>query len=344
MEFLTDYGLFLAKVLTLVLIPILAVVMTLLFVQRLREAHDGHLDVKFVNDKFETMGLVLEAATLPKQAFKKSLKELKQRRKQYEKARAKPGAEPRKRVFVIGFKGDIRASAVSSLREEITAILTVAAPQDEVFVRLESAGGVVHSYGLAASQLRRIRDRSINLTVAVDRIAASGGYMMACVADRIIAAPFAVVGSIGVIGQMPNFNRLLKEHHIDFEQHTAGEYKRTLTVLGENTDKDRQKFKMDLEDIHSLFKQFVSENRKQLDIDKVATGEYWYGRRAVALNLIDALQTSDDYLKQASETADVFEVRFVRKRPRAEKLIHSTLNAIAQRARIRQDFPADWHY
>ena len=213
---------------------------------------------------------------------------------------------------MIDFKGDIRATEVTSLREEITAILTVATTGDEVLVKLESAGGTVHGYGLAASQLKRIRDKGIHLTIAVDKVAASGGYMMACVAHKIIAAPFAIIGSVGVLAQMPNFNRLLKKHDIDFEEITAGKYKRTLTLFGENTDEDREKMREELADIHLLFKEFIHENRSQVDVEKIATGEHWHGKRALELKLVDELRTSDDYLSSSVNTADIFEIDYER--------------------------------
>jgi serine protease SohB len=209
---------------------------------------------------------------------------------------------------------------VSSLKEEITTVLTMAEPQDEVVIRLESGGGMVHSYGLASSQLERITRQHIPLTVCVDKVAASGGYMMACIANKIVAAPFAILGSIGVIGQAPNFNRLLKKHDIDYEMHTAGDYKRTLTLLGENTDKGRQKFIEELEDTHDLFKSFVKEFRPVVDIEKVATGEVWFGKRAIAVSLVDELNTSDDYLVKSAQTADVYEVSYVDKKSLPERL------------------------
>lgn len=215
-----------------------------------------------------------------------------------------------KRVFVLDFEGDMHASAVELLREEISAVLMIAEPQDEVVVRLESAGGLVHAYGLASSQLERIKRKGIPLTICVDEVAASGGYMMACLADKLIAAPFAIVGSIGVVAQMPNFNRLLKKHDIDFDVYTAGEFKRTLTMFGENTEKGREKFVEELEETHVLFKQFVSEYRSQLDIDKVATGEIWFGKQALEVELVDQLMTSDEYLLEACENADVFVVNY----------------------------------
>jgi serine protease SohB len=254
---------------------------------------------------------------LSKKEFKAKLKALKKEHK----AEAQGKAPPRRKLFVLNFHGDIRATEVAELREEITAVLTVATPEDEVLLRLESPGGIVHSYGLAASQLLRLRENKISLTVAVDKVAASGGYLMACVADRIIAAPFAVVGSVGVVSQLPNFNRLLRKNDIDFEQFTAGEYKRTVTLFGEITDKGREKFQQEIEEVHDLFKDFVRKHRSKMDIDKVATGEHWYGAQAVALNLIDELRTSDDYLLAASKTADLFEITYVTKKPLLAKLL-----------------------
>jgi serine protease SohB len=221
---------------------------------------------------------------------------------------------------VLEFDGDVHASDTENLREEISAVLPQIREGDEILVKLESPGGLVHGYGLAASQLQRIADAKIPLTIAVDKVAASGGYMMACVANNIIAAPFAVLGSIGVIAQLPNFNRLLKKHDIDIELLTAGEYKRTLTMLGENTDKGRQKFVEELEETHTLFKEFVGENRPMLDIAKVSTGEVWYGRKAIDVGLIDKLQTSDAFVQERLIDEDVYEVKFVHKKSWQEKM------------------------
>ena len=217
----------------------------------------------------------------------------------------------------------MRASAVASLREEVTAVLSIARPEDEVLVRLENAGGLVHEHGLAASQLMRVRERGIPLTVSVDKVAASGGYMMACVADRILAAPFAILGSIGVLAQIPNFHRLLDSHGIDFEQFKGGEYKRTVTMFGENTDADREKLRSDIEEIHDIFKSFVTEQRSGLDIETVATGEHWLGRRAKDLGLCDTLVTSDDYLLEANERAELVGVRFVAPKRLSARLAQS---------------------
>ena len=208
---------------------------------------------------------------------------------------------------------------VEALRREITTILTTATKEDEVLVRLSSPGGVVHGYGLAASQLDRIKDHGIRLTIAVDMVAASGGYMMACVADKILAAPFSIIGSIGAVMQIPNFHRFLKKHNIDFEQLTAGEFKRTLSLFGENTSKGREKVQEDLEDIHHLFKEFIRHHRPQVDLEKVATGEHWFGTRALELNLVDELITSDDYLFNAKEKADIYLIRFATKKSFGDK-------------------------
>ena len=255
-----------------------------------------------------------------------------------------PDGVRRKRLFVLEFEGDIKASATDNLREEITAILRQVRDGDEMLLKLESPGGLVHGYGLAASQLQRVRAAGVPLTIAVDKVAASGGYMMACVADRIIAAPFAVIGSIGVLAQLPNFHRLLKKNDIDFELLTAGEFKRTLTVFGENTDKGREKFVEELEETHSLFKAFVRENRPSLDIDKVATGEVWYGQTAIDEGLIDELSTSDAFVQALIADRDVFEIKLVQKKNWQEKLGVAAQGAL-ERAflRVWQRARADKH-
>ncbi len=225
------------------------------------------------------------------------------------------------KIYVIDFKGDVQASAVENLREEITLILATAkAGKDRVVVRLESPGGMVHGYGLAAAQLVRLRDAGFHLTICVDKVAASGGYMMACIANEIITAPFAIVGSIGVVAQVPNFNRLLKEHNVDFELYTAGEYKRTVTMFGENTPEGKAKFEQELQQTHALFKHFVEKYRPKLNVEKVATGEHWYGQDALDLNLVDELKTSDEYLLSALPQHDVYVISTRRKPTLGEKL------------------------
>ncbi|MCI5103876.1 MAG: protease SohB [Algiphilus sp.] len=257
-------------------------------------------------------------------------------RRQYKDEAKAPGGQPaRPRLFVLDFEGDLRASAVTSLREEITALLQVAGSGDEIVVRLESPGGMVHSYGLAASQLARIRKRGIRLTVVVDKVAASGGYMMACVADRIIAAPFAIIGSIGVVLQMPNFHRFLKGKDIDFELLTAGEHKRTLTLFGENSEPARAKAMEELEDTHTLFKAFIGQHRPQLDVDRVANGEHWFGSRALDLGLVDELLTSDDYLLQRMETHDVFQLYQHRPKPLMQRIADRMSSALQLAALFR---------
>ncbi|HRD49682.1 MAG TPA: protease SohB [Candidatus Contendobacter sp.] len=323
MEFLSEYGMFLAKTATLVVAMLVVVGGIVALARRGDGDSRGRLDIRHLNRDYDDMAMALKSAALPKKAFKQAQKE----HKAHEKQR---GKTERRRMFVLNFHGDLRAAAVASLREEVTAVLTVAQPEDEVMVRLESAGGMVHAYGLAAAQLLRIRDRQVKLTVAVDKVAASGGYLMACVADRIIAAPFAILGSIGVIAQLPNFNRLLKKHDIDYEQFMAGEFKRTVTLFGENTDKGRHKFQEEIEITHTLFKDFVKTHRPQLDLDQVATGEYWYGTKALDCRLADELRTSDDYLLQASAAADLYEVIYTGKKPWLARLLAHSGEALGR--------------
>jgi len=316
-EFFLEYGLFLAKTLTLV-VAIIAVMLSLFIMAgRQQAAKKETLEVKKINRKYDDMARAMNAAMLHKDNLKQYLKNEKARLKEGKGKKAEPA---QKHIYVLNFHGDIRASAVASLREEITAILTVAGEKDEVFLRLESGGGVVHGYGLAASQLMRLREKNIPLTVSVDKVAASGGYMMACVANRIIAAPFAIIGSIGVIAQVPNFNKVLKKHDVEFEQFTAGEFKRTVTMFGENTEEAKAKFREEIEDIHVLFKDFIVQHRPNVDIVKVSTGESWPGTRALERNLVDELKTSDDFLLENSRHAEIYEIKYVSKKSVMEKL------------------------
>ncbi|WP_172587731.1 protease SohB [Shewanella xiamenensis] len=330
MEFLYEYCMFLAKAVTIV-VAIVAVIIVVLASTVKHKSDKGELRITNLSEELEELKHSLKEELLTKKQFKAYEKQL----KADEKAKEKAAEEDRKgKVFVIDFKGSIDAAEVASLREEISAILTIAEKGDEVIVNVESGGGMVHGYGLASSQLDRLRQAEIPLTICVDKVAASGGYMMACVANKIYAAPFAIVGSIGVVAQLPNFNRLLKKHEIDYEQHTAGDFKRTLTVFGENTDEGRQKFQQELEETHELFKAFVTKYRPQLDLAKVATGEHWYGQQAIELGLIDAISTSDDVLMQLAGERTVYKLRYQVRKKLADKIAHGaslSVNAIFNR-------------
>ena len=347
MDFLFEYLMFLGQVVTLV-IAILIIMSSLVGLSGRHQGGDqGQLVIRKLNDRVRELRFTMEnhllTADEAKRQHKSESKSEKADAKKAAKASklaAKQKPDQKKatvtetdidttvaavsaseasqvvsklegqkdRTFVIHFDGDTAASGVDFLSVEISAVLTMAGPGDEVVVCLESPGGMVHSYGLAASQMMRIRNKGIPLTAIVDRVAASGGYLMAAVANRILAAPFAVIGSIGVVAQIPNLHRLLKKNDVDVEVLTAGKYKRTLTLLGENTEEGREKFREELEDVHALFQEFVAENRPELDIEAVATGEAWYGKRALELKLVDGLATSDEYLIELCETRDVFEV------------------------------------
>ncbi|MGF6589859.1 protease SohB [Pseudomonas sp. 2835] len=315
MEFLAEYASFLAKTATLV-IAILIVLSAIAGLRgKGRRKGGGQLQVNKLNEFYKDLRERLESSLLDKA-------QLKALRKQQAKAdkllKKKP--EDKSRVFVLDFDGDIKASATESLRHEISAVLSLATAQDEVVLRLESGGGMVHSYGLAASQLARIRQAGVPLTVCIDKVAASGGYMMACIGDKIVSAPFAILGSIGVVAQLPNVNRLLKKHDVDFEVFTAGEYKRTVTVFGENTEKGREKFQEDLDITHQLFKDFVSRYRPQLHIDDVATGEVWLGVAALNKQLVDQLMTSDEYLSQRAREANLYHLHFAERKSLQERV------------------------
>lgn len=321
-NFFLELGLFASKALIILILFLVIMLGILILIANAKQKTSGRLSLKNLNAKMDETKSAILAETLPKKAYKQYLKD----KKKADKAALSQDMQ-KPAVYVLNFAGDIKASAVETLREEITTILNVANPHDEVVLTLESGGGLVNGYGLGASQLMRLRNANIKLTVIIDKIAASGGYLMACVANQILAAPFAIIGSIGVIVQLPNFHRLLEDKHIDFEMQTAGEYKRTLTVFGKNTEAGREKLKEELEDIHAQFKQLIATHRPNIDLNKVATGEHWLGEHALNLNLIDALKTSDAYLLERSKTATVYALCFETKKPFLAKLMGSAANA-----------------
>lgn len=334
MELLSEYGLFLAKIVTVV-VAIVAVITVVASTVLSQKAPRGELHVTRLNERYDEMrkqvaGELLEPVR--QKLWHKAQKKQRKLQAKQDKARAKQDRDHNaaKTLYILDFKGSMDAKEVGALREEITALLAVAQPQDQVLLRLESPGGVVHGYGLAASQLQRLRQRNIPLTVVVDKVAASGGYMMACVANEIVSAPFAILGSIGVVAQLPNFNRLLKNKDIDVELHTAGQYKRTLTLFGENTEEGREKFRADLNQTHQLFKQFVQQHRPTLDIEQVATGEYWYGLQALEKGLVDKISTSDDLIIQKMDEFTVVSLHYSRRRKLLERFTSGAAESIDQ--------------
>ncbi|QMI05319.1 protease SohB [Citrobacter sp. RHB25-C09] len=332
MELLSEYGLFLAKIVTVVLA--IAAIALIIVNAAQRKRQRGELRVTNLSEQYREMKDELVMSLMDthqqklwhkaqKKKHKQEAKEAKVRAKQAEES-----ATEKPRVWVLDFKGSMDAHEVSALREEVTAVLAVVKPQDQVVLRLESPGGVVHGYGLAASQLQRLRDKNIPLTITVDKVAASGGYMMACVADKIVSAPFAIIGSIGVVAQIPNFNRFLKGKDIDIELHTAGQYKRTLTLLGENTEEGRQKFREDLNETHHLFKDFVQRMRPTLDIEQVATGEHWYGQQALEKGLVDEVNTSDEVILSLMDGREVMNVRYMQRKKLMDRFTGSAAESV----------------
>ncbi len=320
MSFLMEYGLYLAKTATLVVSILITLIGIMALSQKNKGKNLGKLSLRLLNEQYEETRNYLQEQMSKAQTPKK----------EKTKKQKKITKSAKHNLFVVEFKGDIKASAVANLREEITGILLVAKPQDQVLVRLESPGGSVPGYGLAASQLQRLKQAKLHLTIAVDIVAASGGYMMASVADHLIAAPFAIIGSIGVVMQLPNFHRFLEKKSIDFEQITAGEFKRTVSVFGENTKEGRNKAKAELEEIHTLFKQHIEKHRPQLDLPTVATGEYWCAEQALTLKLIDGLQTSDDFLLVAKDQFNVYLVEYMQKKSLAKRLSTGVNSALTK--------------
>lgn len=331
MGFTAEYGLFLAKSVTL-LVVIVALVIFIVNQRGKTKQSPGELLIREPGKEFEQLQKRLELALVDPSAQKQWRKAEKQNEKarvKENKAKAKAGTPPTKPVlFLLSFKGSMDAHEVETLRKEVSAVLSVAKPGDEVLLKLESPGGVVHGYGLAASQLQRIRDKGLPLTAVVDKVAASGGYMMACVANHIVAAPFSIIGSIGVVAQIPNIHRLLKKNDIDVELHTAGQYKRTLTMLGENSEEGREKFRQDLDETHQLFKSFVAEMRPNLDIDSVATGEHWYGKQALDKGLIDEISTSDALIISKMQQFRLLSISYARRKTLLERFTQSGVSAL----------------
>ena len=347
MNWFSQYALFLAETATVV-IAILSILIFILSQRRKLSIVAGRLSVKDISQEYEQIKddiLMSSMDELEAKQYTKDLKKqkkiekkqaklaVKQKQKQDKSSNQVAGAKPK--LFVLSFNGSMDAHEVEELRQEITAVLAIIKPEDQVVIKLESPGGVVHGYGLAASQLLRFRTRNIPFTAVVDKVAASGGYMMACTANKIVAAPFAIVGSIGVVAQIPNFNRLLKKHDVDIELQTAGEYKRTLTMFGENTDEGRQKFKQELEETHLLFKDFVKEYRPNVDIEQVATGEHWFATQAKDKGLVDEISTSDDFILSHLDTHKIISVSFQRKQKLSERISKNVVKSV-ERLLFRQ--------
>src|SRR5271157_1744764 len=288
------------------------------------EAKDPEIKVRSLNERYDEMRDAMNAELLDKREAKAE-------------AKARRDQEPGKRIYVLAFKGDMRASAVKRLGAEIDAVLTVARPgTDEATIRIESPGGTVTGYGLAAAEILRLRERKIMVTASVDQVAASGGYMMACAADRIVAAPFAVVGSIGVVAPAPNLHRLLKKNDIDYEEMTAGEFKRTVSVLGEITPEGREHFRGKLDATHEAFKAHVAECRPAVDIAKVANGDHWLAREALALGLVDEIATGDELLFRARDSMRLYEVSMEARK----NLLQQFLSGLGVAAQSAADFVA----
>ncbi|HFL8824344.1 MAG TPA: protease SohB [Candidatus Azoamicus sp. OHIO1] len=323
-NFINEYLMFILKIIALTILVILAT----LIVAILLKKKVSTIKIENINKKYLNLQMLLYSNTLEKKDLKTIKTKIKTNIKNTKHIQ-------KNNVYLLNFNGDIHANEINTLREIISAIISIAKKNDEVLIILNSSGGLVNNYGLAASLIKRIRDNNINLTISVDLIAASGGYLIACVADKIIASHFSIIGSIGVIGQVPNFNKLLLKNNIKIEEHTSGEYKRTLTIFGKNEEKGREKFKDLLKNTHNIFKEFVKKNRPIVSIDEISTGEYWYGTDALKLKLIDEIKTSDEYLKEKMETKNVYEITQHTNHSFKNLLKEKTLNYITNILKIQ---------
>lgn len=325
MAWLYQYLTFLAETVTIV-IAIVAIFD--IIIEKKQSNSTGNLVIKDLTEEYQDIKETMTLSTMDELATKEYHKQQKQQHKQEKKQQKLANKTNKPHCYVLSFNGSVDAHEVENLRQEITAILSVIKSEDKVILKLESPGGVVHGYGLAASQLLRFRQHNIQLTVVVDKVAASGGYMMACTANKIIAAPFAIIGSIGVVAQIPNFHRLLKKNDIDIELQTAGQFKRTLTMFGENTNEGRQKFQQELEETHLLFKDFVSENRRNVNIEKVATGEHWFATQAKDYGLVDEINTSDDVILSFLDSHKIISVKYRQPKNLIDRLTKKVISNI----------------
>ena len=355
-EFIEQYWSFYSAGVAIFLFAGFALVLKLIFFKRKRRKKEPHLTFKHWNHRFENDFEHLEremhaASFLPKDAaklLKKARKKEEKNEKQKDKEKSiKTVTTIREKlqsglktedvlkehsncVYVLTFIGSVMATEVEQLREQISFLLQVAQPADEIVVRLTSPGGAVSQYGLASSQLERLKQAGLRCVVCVDTVAASGGYMMASVADKIIAAPFAIIGSIGVVAGIPNFHRVLQKHEVDYHLFTAGKYKRTVTPFSEVTDEGKQKLQDDLTAIHEAFKQLIKAGRPDVDIEEIATGEYWLATQAKEKGLVDEIMTSDDYLCSKLDDCEIIEIKTEIEQNRLEKFLEGGTSIFKQ--------------
>jgi serine protease SohB len=355
-QFMEQYWSFYSAGVAIFLFAGFALILKLVFFKRKRRKKEPHLSFKHWNHRFEndfehleremhaTSFLPKDATKLLKKARKKEEKNEKMKDKEKSTKTVTTIREKLQRglktedvlkehsnyVYVLTFIGSIMASEVEQLREQISFLIQVAQPADEIVVRLTSPGGAVSQYGLASSQLERLKQAGLRCVVCVDTVAASGGYMMASVADKIIAAPFALIGSIGVVAGIPNFHRVLQKHEVDYHLFTAGKYKRTVTPFSEVTDEGKQKLQDDLTAIHEAFKQLIKDGRPDVDIEEVATGEYWLASKAKEKGLVDEIMTSDDYLCSKLDDCEIIEIKTEIEQNRLERLLEGGTSIFKQ--------------
>lgn len=311
MDYLYDISLFFLKSLIIVVGLLVVILIPMIQSQKRKAGKKKKLELENLKNRFKPYIQEFHQAHMNKKKYKNYLKQLK-KKEPIESEKEKPNS------FLISFTGDKMATQVESLRDEVSLILNIAKPEDEVILLLESPGGAVASYGLAASQLVRLRDR-LKLTICVDTVAASGGYLMASTGHQIISAPFALVGSIGVLFQTPNIHEFLKKRDISFEEITAGKYKRTITPFGKITEEKKQKLQEQIDLVYFQFKNFLKKYRENLDFEKVATGEVWLGAEALKLHLVDKIQCSDDYIMEALKTRNVYKIKLKEEKKLWEK-------------------------
>jgi serine protease SohB len=240
---------------------------------------------------FKTRGVEQKKGGL----FRKKTKELDE----------KPLAE--RPIAVVSFDGDVRATKRKIVSALIDELIVNKDKLSEAVVVVNSPGGSVAEYGLLYAEMERIRAAGISLTVCIDTYAASGGYLMSLPANRIVAAPFAFVGSVGVVAYSPNIHRLLKKHDIEPRLFTAGEFKRTVTLIGDDDEEAKQHFQHQLESLHGLFLAAVKKYRTGANFEKIGTGDHWTAEESQTQNLglVDHIATSREYLLKLNADRDL---------------------------------------
>lgn len=194
---------------------------------------------------------------------------------------------------VIGFSTPLRPglslAGVARMLERAFATRNAAA----VALSINSPGGSPTQSHLIWRRIRELaQEKKRNVIAFVEDAAASGGYMIACAADEIVADPYSIVGSIGVVGGSFGFDKLIAKVGIERRLYTSGEHKAMLDPFLPENAGDVERLKKLQQEIHEGFIALV-KSRRGIKLkgpeDALFSGEYWTGNRALELGLIDGI-------------------------------------------------------